>query len=219
MRLNVLSSRVVLVAACLLPQLARADFILDTGIPAGDASYVLSTSQFLAAEFSATSGQTVTDLAAFLTLGTGQVGDTFTFDIYSNSDFLSPVGQRSAPVFSAVGTYTADGWNSTAVDWTPGATDMYWLALQVGSTDNTKGLLAPGQTSGATGSVPAAAFAYARSGGPYTLTGAPAIGLQVEVSPVPVPGALGLFASAIAALGGLSRSYRRSQVARGAAGT
>lgn len=193
------------------PGSAQANYVLDSGTPTGSgAPVVLSTSQWLAGEFAVTAGQDITSLAAYLTQGVGQPGDTFTFDIYSGTNFTSTRESLLAPVFSTTGTFSANGWNSAAVNWTPTASGDYWLALQVGSTLNTRGLDAPVEASAATGTAPALGFAYFGTGtnGKYTSAGAPDIGLEVMAAPVPLPPSLLLLASGLG-LGAGARAVAR----------
>lgn len=199
-------------AALLMPSLSQADMILDTGTPAGSSTYILSTAQFLAAEFSATANQTVTGLSAYLTQGSGTIGDHFVFDIYANSGFTNRPSSRPAPVFTTTGTYTGNGWNTTSVNWTPNSSGYYWLALQVSSTTQTRGLSLPGEASSTTGTVPALAFAYAGTNGQYSLSGAPAVGLQVNA--VPLPAAAWLLGSGLL---GIGATLRRKKEANGIA--
>jgi hypothetical protein len=59
-------------AACLSPRGARAQpFILDTGTPTSGTYPILSNSQWFAAEFVATAGETITALSAYLTSMSG----------------------------------------------------------------------------------------------------------------------------------------------------
>jgi hypothetical protein len=203
----------VLVAAALLsPGIASATFLLDTGTPNGTGGpLLLNSSQWVAAEFAATAGQEITSFSAYLTEGVGQPGDTFTFDIYSSSGFT---GRSSGRVLlkSFTGTYTADGWNTTAVNWTPTASDDYWLALQVSSSTQTSGLDLPLEASQATGTAPALGFAILGSGtsGQYKLTTTQAFGVEVSTSPVPLPAAFWLLGSGLLGLGSVAR--RRSGV-------
>jgi hypothetical protein len=197
-------------AALLSPGLASASFILDTGTPTGTGGpEVLSASQWLAGEFAVTTAETdqAYALSAYLTEGAGQPGDTFTFDVYAaGSGFTARAAQREAPVFTATGTFTANGWNFSNTDWTPTAAGSYWLALQVSSTTDTHGLDAPVEASASTGTVPALGFAFAPSSGQYTTSGASPIGL--EVTAVPLPAALWLFGSGLLSLGTMARRRR-----------
>lgn len=197
----------------LQPGVAEADFVLDTGLPTGTGGpVVLSSSQWLAAEFAATAGADITDFSAYLTQGSGQPGDTFTFDVYSASGFTNRSSSRPAAVFSATGTFTANGWNVTAVNWTPSSSGDYWLALQVSSPNQTKGLDAPVEASATTGTAPALGFAYAPSSGQFTTSGAPSIGLEItESTPVPIPGGILLLGSGMFC--GLGAMARRRRVA------
>jgi hypothetical protein len=196
-------------ALALLPALASADVILDTGTPTGTgAPQVLSTSQWLAGEFAVSAGDIgqAYALSAYLTQGAGQIGDTFTFDVYAaGSGFTARANTREAPVFTATGTFTGDGWNFSSTNWTPTTAGSYWLALQVSSTTQTKGLDAPVEASAGTGTVPALGFAYAPVSGQYTTSGALPIGL--EVSAVPLPASFWLLASGL--LAGLGFAARR----------
>ncbi len=199
-------------AVVLTPGMANASFVLDTGAPTStSAPILLSSTQFIAGEFAATAGDTIVDLSADLPQGVGQPGDTFTFDIYSNSGFTGRANGRQL-AFTATGTFTANGWNSTAVNWTPTATGDYWLALQVASPTNTRGLDAPLETSTSTGTAPALAFAYTGTNGQYTLSSAYPIGLEVTdaASPVPLPASAWLLGSAL--LAGVRSMRRRRRV-------
>lgn len=184
-----------LATAFVLPGLASAQLILDTGVPSGSTgTFVLNSASSLAGEFSITAGTNVTQLSAYLTQGVGQSGTTFIFDIYSS---LRTTGNRVAPVFMSLGTYTGTGWNSATVNWTPTTTGNYWLALQA-STPNAFDV--PGEASTSTGTLPALAFASSSTSSDYySTTGAPGIGLQITAAPEPstwamLLGGLGLMA-------------------------
>ncbi len=197
-----------LAALALTPGVASASFVLDTGTPDGSTgSFVLSTSSSLAAEFTTTTAEQVTSLAAYLPEGSGQPGDTFTFDIDSGS-ILGQTKNSLTALQSITGTYTADGWNVTKTNFSLAA-GTYWLVLEVGSTANTRGLDAPGESSPANGTAPALAFAVPGTSGRFTSNGAPAIGVQIAASPVPLPASAWLLGSGLlAGLGSLARRRR-----------
>jgi hypothetical protein len=204
--MNLLKTTVLgaMATASLAPLGAHAALILDTGTPnaaaAGAAS--LDGNDFSAAEFALGASQTITSIRAFATAGADQPGDTFTIALYSASDF----GRFSQPVFSGQATYEQDGWTGlTNLDITGLAAGNYWAAVEVGSADSAIGLGLPAPATA--GSAPALAYAF-NAGSGYSTNGALPIGMQVEVAPVPIPGALLLFASGLLGLGGMSR--RRS---------
>src|SRR5208282_3645729 len=112
--MNLVAAAGTLTAALLLPGIASASLILDTGAPTSNTGApvdTLSTTQFLAAEFTASVGEDIDSLSAYLTQGAGQPGDTFTYDIYSNAGFTNSPSTRPAPVYSITGTFSTNGWN------------------------------------------------------------------------------------------------------------
>jgi hypothetical protein len=207
-------------ATLLLPGIASASYVLDTGTPdgSGGPSTVLNSAQWVAAEFYATAGETITSLSAYL-LGAGTNVpnvNTFSFDIYSGTNFNGRSTSRTL-LQPVTATYEGDGWNTATLNWTVPTTGDYWLALQVGGTAQaTNGLYLPTEPSTSTGTVPALGFAYLNSntGGKFLTTGAPTFG--VEVSAVPLPTGFWLLASGLLGLGavmGLQHTRRKSQSA------
>jgi hypothetical protein len=202
-----------LTAACLAPLGAHAAFVLDTGTPPAPGFPVtLDGNDYYAAEFALGSSQAITSIQAYMTSGLDSPGATFTVALYSASDFG---GRFSSPVFAEQATYQQDGWTGlTSLDITGLAAGNYWAAVEVqgsdvGGNDSATGLaLAPV----AGGSVPALAYAF-NDGPGYTSVGARAIGLQVEVAPVPLPGALLLFGSGLLGVGGIGGAARRRRAA------
>jgi len=208
-----------LTAIAMLPGVASASLVLDTGTPDGSSgSFVLASSSWLAAEFTTTTAENITSLSAYLTQGVGEPGDTFTFDLDASSNFLNTRTNSRTVIASATGTFTANGWNANSSGFTLSggasstnftlAAGTYWLALQVASPNDTKGLDAPGESSPTNGTAPAMAFADAGTNGQFTENGAPAIGLQIAGTPaVPLPASVWLLVSGL--LGGLGLGVRR----------
>lgn len=194
-----------LALAALEPGIASADFVLDTGTPTGSTSVVLNASGWYAAEFSVTAGETIGSLSAYLTQGSGQPGNTFTWDIYSAAGtFTGP--NREAATYSKTGTFSANGWNTTSVNWTPTTTGSYWVALQVTGASQTPGLDLLTESSVSSGTAPALAFASAGTNGRYALETANPVGL--EVSAVPLPAAAWLLGSGLIGFGARLRRRR-----------
>jgi hypothetical protein len=186
MNIQKIAGLLSLVAALLVPSLAHAQFILDTGTPPSSppAEYVIGGSSSIAAEFFATAGQKVTLLSAYLAPDTG--GSNFTFDIYSS---LRSTSNRVTATYVDTGTFTSTGWTSSVANWTVPTTGDYWIALQ-GSTGNN--FDAPAESSTTTGTVPALAFASASSSSFYYSTSSTPIGIQVTATPEPASWLLAL---------------------------
>jgi hypothetical protein len=200
-----------LTAACLAPLGAQAAFVLDTGTPTAGFPVTLDENDYYAAEFALGSSQAITSIQAYMTSGMDSPGATFTVALYSASDF----SRFSSPVFAEQATYQKDGWTGlTNLNITGLAAGDYWAAVEVqgpdlGGTDTATGLALPAV---AGGSVPALAYAF-NAGGGYTSAGATPIGMQVEVAPVPLPGALLLLGSGLLGVGGVGGAARRRRAA------
>jgi len=192
-------------AAALLPGMASAAFILDTGVPGGSGPPVQLLINDFAAEFSYSSGETITSLAAYVTQGSAQPGASFEFQIYAGT-----LTRNSTASYSATATYETNGWTSTSpLSLTLPSSGDYWLV--VAPISGSTGLDLPVQSSATTGTVPALGFEY-KSGSNWTASGAPYIGVEINAaSPVPVPATLPLLLSGLGALAALGR--RRNQLA------
>jgi hypothetical protein len=179
----------LIVAAFLMPGVSRAAFLLDTGTPAGTGGpLLLSSAQSLAGEFSATAGQTITLLSAYLAPNSGN-GNSFIFNLYSGN-FLGVRSGQLDRIDSTTATFTGTGWNSASVNWTVPTTGDYWLAIAANGSGTV--FDAPVETSTSTGTVPALGFASAGSSGEFnSMTSG--IGLEVTAA-VPEPGIYGSLA-------------------------
>jgi hypothetical protein len=201
----------VLATALLAPGMASASFLLDTGAPTGDSptTWTLNSGQWFAGEFSATAGESIGSVAAYLTQnGSAGSGYKLTFDLYSSNTTTGLFATRAtnrSPIASVDATYTADGWTSAALDYTVTTDGNYWLAVQVNVTDQSGSLDLPG-IANPTGTAPALGFAYSQNGGVYkSLTGD---GVGLQVSTVPLPPGFWLFASGLLGLGGVAGRQR-----------
>jgi hypothetical protein len=209
LNIQYLASLGALTAALLSPGMANASFLLDTGTPGGSTNDVVSSSTWYAEEFYVAAGVPVSNLAAYLTNGTS--GATFTFAIYANSgaggNFIgsSTANRNADEVYSASGTFSGNGWNSTSVSWTPTVSGDYWLAVQQPSTGAANQFDAPTEASSSTGSAPALGYSiYSTSAGSkYQLSAGNPIGL--EVTAVPLPASAWLLIGGLAGLGAMVR--------------
>lgn len=199
-----------LASLALLPGIASAAFVLDTGTPSTDPTNpaaVLSSSSWVAAEFQLTDDSQITSLAAFFGQATtsGRSGTpTYTFDIYSQNSLIGVRQSSLSFLQSVTATYTGTGWNITNTNFDL-ASGTYWLALQMSTTGTTLAL--PEEASGLTGSVPAQAFATlsTNSSSKFTTAGALPVGLEITASPVPLPAGVWLLGSGLLSLGAMAR--------------
>jgi hypothetical protein len=198
-------------AVLLLPRVASAYFILDTGTPGGsNGAAILNSADWLAGEFTATAGETITSLSAYLDANANITAgsSSFVFDIYgTNASGTGFLNNRSlSPLFTVTATFSANGWNTQAVDWVAPSSGYYWLALQMPASSgrNPPSYAAPIESGTGTGTVPANQFAFATSG-QYTASTNDPIGL--EVTAVPLPASAWLLLSGLVA--GFGTAFRR----------
>jgi hypothetical protein len=167
---------------------AQAGFVLDTGVPDNSKSpLALDAANFVAAEFSLAAGQTnIYSIQAYLNGGnSGMPGDQFTLALYSADGSGNLPGTS---LWTGHATFQADGWNGLDNVYVSGLTSgNYWLALEVGSPNDTAGLLAPVIAMG--GSAPASAYAFNAGSGYAFMTGE-SFGVRVTV---PEPATVWLF--------------------------
>ena len=114
-----------MVGALTVPAAAHASFVLDTGTPTGASTYALLTSPY-DVEFAANPGETITSIAAYLTVGSGQPGDNVLFEIFTAAGISN---RNAVPVYSTEATFHANGWTSASASWTPSAAADYWLVV------------------------------------------------------------------------------------------
>jgi hypothetical protein len=193
---------VAALACAALPGVANAAYVLNTGTPSGSGFPLsLDATDFVAAEFSLGSGQTITSIQAYINAGLSNPGDTFTIALYSGS---SAPDVRATPLWSSQASYQADGWNGLNNLNIGGlAAGIYWAAFEVGASDSAPGLALPVGAPN-TGATQALAFAFNSGSGYQTMTGE---SFGVQVSAVPLPGALVLFASGLFGIGGFRRKH------------
>jgi hypothetical protein len=167
---------------------AQAGFVLDTGVPDNSKfPLVLDAANFVAAEFSLAAGQTnIHSIQAYLNGGnSGMPGDQFTVALYSADGSGNLPGTA---LWTGHATFQADGWNGLDNVYVSGLTaGNYWVALEVGSPNDTAGLLVPVIATG--GSAPASAYAFNAGSGYDYMTGEN-FGVRVTV---PEPATVWLF--------------------------
>ena len=173
---------ILFLAAIAVPGMAGAqELILDTGTPPGNTALpILSTGQWLAAEFKATAGETLSQFSAYLAPNNGSTGNTFSFVLYGGNI----VGARNlSQLYSTTGTFSGTtGWSSASADYTIANTGDYWLAVEENATGTEFDV--PEETSTSTGPAPALAFAI--KGASTFQSSSAGFGLEVSVVPEPV---------------------------------
>jgi hypothetical protein len=105
---------------------------LDTGTPQGTTFPILNSVDWFAAEFTATAGETITQLSADLNPNLGGQGTALTFAIYSSTGFIG--GRNLTAQYTAGATFEGSGWNSTSANWTVPTTGDYWVVLEMSSS-------------------------------------------------------------------------------------
>jgi hypothetical protein len=184
--------KILVLAMSLLPVVSQAAFVLDTGTPTGTGGpLVISSSSLVAAEFSITSAEDITQLSAYLAPGTGN-GNSLIFEIFSSSNFT---GSHSAKTLDGSTTATfsgTTGWTGANVNIELSTPGSYWFVIQ-GNGVGTQ-FDAPLETSATTGTVPAAEFAFSSNSGSSYAATTSGIGLEVSAVAVPEPAPYGIIA-------------------------
>lgn len=207
--MNTLIKSVAAATALILgavPAMSNAATILDTGTPTNAMlPLTLDGNDYIAAEFSLGSGQTITSILGYFTAGTSNVGDTFTVSLYS-ADNNSVPDRRASPVWSSQASFGGNGWNGlSSLNVAALNAGKYWVAFEVNPFSDTVSALDAATPAPNSGSHPALAFAF-NAGDGYTLTNN---SFGVQVSAVPIPAALWLFGSGLLGLVGLRRKAYR----------
>jgi len=197
----------------------QADLIVDTGTPNLTGSALpLDSYQWLAAEFTTTASASQIDaLQGYITAqDSNQAGTTFTVALYgntTNSANKDIPDLATGELFSQQSTFNTDGWNGLqglSVALTPGT---YWVAFEVRPTDdilvraadNLQGLMPVS----APNLVQTAANDNTTNFGYIPTTGT-AYNFGVQVSAVPVPPALWMFATGLFAMVGRRFGKRKT---------
>jgi hypothetical protein len=201
-----LTSSLGLVAllALILSNQVKADIIVDTGTPNQLGSAImLSDAQWLAAEFTTTQAWQIDSLKGFINADTSNpVNATYTVALYTN---INNRPDTSSEVFAQQSTFGTDGWNGLQGLNVALNAGTYWLAFEVRSGDTLQGLMAvfapnPVQT----------AYNDATGNAGYLPTTGANYNFGVQISAVPVPPSLFLFASGLLAMGGRRLVKRQS---------
>jgi hypothetical protein len=194
-------------SAFLLPGVSQAAFLLDTGTPTGTgAPLKVSSSQSLAGEFSATAGETITQLAAYLTPSTGN-GNSLLLDIYS-SPFLATRPTSLHQDITTTATLNPTGWTSASVDWVVPTTGNYWFVVANNSSATTFDM--PLEAASDSGTVPALGFAFAPSSGQFASLTTTGIGLEVS-GIIPEPATFGMLSGLGLLVVALGKQFRPKQ--------
>jgi hypothetical protein len=189
----------------ILSNQVKADIIVDTGTPDQlGAALMLSDAQWLAAEFSTTQAWQIDSLKGFINADTSnQDNATYTVAIYDNASNNHP--DTTSELFAQQATFGSDGWNGLQALNIALNAGTYWLAFEVRTGDTLQGLMPvsapnPLQT----------AFNDTTSNAGYVPTTGANYHFGVQISAVPVPPSILLFASGLLAMGGRRLIKRQS---------
>jgi hypothetical protein len=177
-------------AALTLPGMASAQFLLDTGTPTQFTSPLsVSTASSYGVEFSLTSGESLQQIALYLTPGTGNYQNQFlTLNLY---DVNLTTATSPSVLTSFQLQYTASGWNSLTTSYVAPVTGNYWITVQPSSSGYS--FDAPEEATQPTGTVPAIEFAV-KGTRTYAVNNSASFGIEIGAVPEPSSWALGLLA-------------------------
>jgi len=198
---KIISLAGIALLAMTLAQQAKAGMIVDTGAPDNTGFLVsLASGSWMAAEFTTTQSWQVDSFKAYITGANN--GDTFHVSIYDNNKNLPDFNSQLLTQQTA---FIRDGWNGlTGLNYTLGA-GTYWVAFEVSGSDNLQGIL-PVKVAN-----PLAHLAsYDGISTNYSPVTGSAYNFGVQISAVPVPPSLLLFASGLFAMGGRRLIKRQS---------
>jgi hypothetical protein len=182
----------ITLAAFFLPGIASAQYLLDTGTPTNFTTPLsISSAGGDAVEFSLTQGESLQQIALYLTAGTGNFQNQFlTLNLFDQN--LTTDATPSA-ITSFQLEYTASGWNSLTTSYQAPVTGDYWLTIATSSSGYT--FEAPGEATQPTGTVPAINF-ETKGSREYSINNSASFGIQIGAVPEPSSWALGLIAAA-----------------------
>lgn len=198
----------IAILAIVISHQARADMmIVNTGTPngVGDALTLSQGGQWLAAEFTTTQAWQISSIEGFINADAGNpVNATFTVALYGNTTNNRP-DTADGELFSQQASYTADGWNGLQGLNLALNAGTYWLAFEVRATDTLVGLMPvsapnPLQT----------AYNDQTANYGYVPTSGSAYNFGVQISAVPEPSVLWLFATGLFSVAGRRLGKRQA---------
>jgi hypothetical protein len=180
--------------AMILAHQAMADVIVNTGAPDNTGNPIsLASGNWMAAEFTTTQSWQLSSIESYIT--GASAGMTFHVSIYDNNT-VKNLPDFASQLFTQQTAFISDGWNGlTGLNNSLGA-GTYWVAFEVVNSDSLDGLLP------VTVANPLAHLAsYDGQSINYSPVSGSAYNFGLQISAVPVPSALWLFASGLIAIG------------------
>jgi hypothetical protein len=199
----------VALLAFTLGQQAQADVFVNTGAPSGGgySPLTLDGGAWLAAEFTTSQAWNVANIEGYINGDSSQIGNTFTITVYDNSTSNTPL--LNSEEYYGQATFTGNGWNGlTGITGLNLAAGTYWVAFEVGSNGNSDTFT--GVMPVATSSPLTTAAYDGISVGGYQVQSVAGYDIGVQISSVPLPSSVLMFASGVLALGGFGFGKRKS---------